>query len=378
MILHRVLFGLLISAMVLASIGVPIFVIQLILCIVLLLLTTKSNIDNKRKELLLLITLLVCIDKTNDLLADFDLLRNLGPIIYCFLLSRYLLTKNYNKVNGEIPFIFWTSILAVALEIAVNYTAGVEYRLYSGDISTLLLFIWILNMWYGTMKIAFTCLIVFLTVFTFEARTMILSISVFTIIYLLWNKIVLNCRLNLPRWYLRCVMLGSLLVTFYGIWDETIKDGMGNGSGVFSGHGVLWGLCFEQYITGDIINQVFGFPTTSAIYERVFGNINLLYNGNEYIANNSENSLLHGNFHSSLVYYLYNTGILGLIILYNLILKAFKNNEYNFQSIGLFSAVVIVSIFNGQSLTSIYLISTLFILSLFYRFPPIGSVKLNL
>ena len=187
MVLNRILLGLLLSAMMIAPMGVPIFAIQLVMCVILVFLTTKKNVENKDKGLLLLISLLVFIDKVNDLWAVFDFLRHIGPIIYCYLLSRYLLTKKYTSSNCDIVFMYRISILAVLLAIIINYTQGIEYRAYSSDVSTLLMFIWILNMWYGKHKFLFTGIIVFLTIFTFEARTMILSMAAF-ILYISFGK----------------------------------------------------------------------------------------------------------------------------------------------------------------------------------------------
>lgn len=375
MILERILLALLICAIIIASFGVPIFAIQLILCIILVCLTANQRVRTSSAPLLFLMTLICFIDKINDFLVDFDILRNIGPVLYCFFLVKYLLVKQYNNNTIEVRYIFRVSIATFLLELFRNLMSGAEFRFFSSDISTILIFIWVLYMWYGRHKLVASIIVVFLTIFLFEARTMILSISVFLFIYYYWNKVKTHMK-KFPQFFLLCELVGVFIVTAYGIWDETIKNGMSNGSGIFSGHGILWGLCLEQYLTGDLINQLFGYPTTPALYEKIFGGINVLYSGNEYIANNSEESLIHGNFHNSFVYYIYNTGIFGLFLLSIVIQKVFKNNQYNFESIGLFSVVLIIAVFNGQSLTSIYLISTIFLLSLFYKFPPMGSLKL--
>lgn len=374
--LDRIIFFLIIFSIVITSFGVPLIVVQITLCVSFLLVINNRAVCGSEKSLLVSITLLSAIDKLNDLFESFQILRNIGPILYVFLFVKYLLTKSYKNVGSEIRTIFYSLCITAFVDFVLSYLSGVDFRAFSSDVSVLLLFAWILIMWYGKGKFLATLGVAFVTIFLLESRTIILSMLAFLLVYFLWDKMSKGSKNGLRKFYIACELLCAFLITGFGIWVECFKNGMSNGSSIFSGHGVLWGLCLEHFISGNFSNFLFGFPSTPETYKKAFDGINLLYSGNDYIANYSERSLLHGNFHNSFIYYLYNTGVIGLSLLTSLIIRCLKNNKYKKEPVGLFSAILFVALLNGQSLTSIYIISTIFIMSMFYKFPPSGTVRL--
>ncbi|MCE5319783.1 MAG: hypothetical protein LLF93_01610 [Bacteroidales bacterium] len=162
----------------------------------------------------------------------------------------------------------------------------------------------------------------------------------------------------------------SLIVTAAGIIYE--YSNLGLGDTVFSGHGLVWGANLNTLVSASTSNILLGCPTTEESLLKSFEarDMNFLLEGkHEFITT----ILQGGNTHNGIVYTLYNTGIIGFILLIIIFTKSFKVLEYNYNNLNAFIGVFIIWVFNGRSLTGIYLLSTLMLITLMIPIKP-GSV----
>lgn len=364
-------FALLLLYRTFTQIGIPVSVIQLLICLLGVILNANhKHIAREKKIVVTLLFVLSFIDKVNDLSADFDVVAGVGPILYTLVVTSFFSTFNKEESRNVIKLLYYLSILSFVISIVpLILSSEVLLRTVDRTYSILLYLFWILNTWYGKKKVFVSIVVFFVNIFIFEARTMIISMSFFLFCY----YFLANFSKKIRRWLLIGIFASGILFVMAGIIIEFVA-GVGNTE--FSNHGLIWGVVADQMINSkSLYHFLFGYPTTPETLSNVFSSISLIYGNNGYITN-VEDVLEQGHFHCSLVYYLYNTGVVGLSLLFYTIYKAMKAKQYNVESFTLFGSIFYVAIFNGQNLTGVYLISTIFLLSLLFDFPEKNSYKI--
>lgn len=308
--------------------------------------------------------LLVLIDKTNDLLYEVSL-TNIGPIIYAVCI-----TIVFNNIKGKTEKDFlriFPALLLIATIFNIVYciTLGsAPLRSLDRDVSAMLMLYSMLNFYYGKYKWPVMLLSIIICVVVLEARTMVLSYGVFFVGYYLFKK---HSRVKLKKAGLILEFLFSLFVIYLGIQTEMLLGPSGSEGGVdFSGRGYLWGAALSTFFSGSITNIIFGMPSNPGNLNHLFG-----YDMFEYDSlNESIGKLLTaGNFHNTVVYYIFNTGVVGTFILFSIFYKALKRFGFNNENYNIFNALFLVALFNGKSITGIYIISTMLMFILFIKLP---------
>ena len=357
----------------LVDIGVPSAVLQFIICL-LAILSIKLNSSTAKKNgiIILLLFILTFIDKVNDFMSNHDIVQGLGPLLYVFLVSMCLSSIQPSSIPSFFKFLHKSLPLAIVAGLLFTYISGIPWGQSNKEICVLILVYWMLTIMYGKSKLIITLLVIFLNIFLLDARTMVLSMSVFYLGYYILRG---NKSIGIRRNLLFLEFAVSLIVIVVGVLDE-FYYGIQRGSGYFSGHGLIWGLALEAiFNSGSIKTILLGLPTDLNSLSSHFAWMNGQAADNTFLAG-AVNLLEHGHVHSSIVYYILNTGVLGLLLLFYTINKSLRRNSYVIESFCFFSAIFIAALFNGLSLTSIYTISTFFLVSLLVEFPPREVVRL--
>lgn len=355
----------------LLSMGASASIVQAMVCCVCIVILISRGTYSKSKSrcVVFLLVLLSIIDKFNDLSSDFDVVAGIGPIFYTIVVTSLFASIKDIEVRLFIRYLFVFSLLSVILGVVIYLGSGnTNFRHLNRDYSAALLLFWIINMWYGKRKRLVTILVFVVNVLLFQARTMIISMLFFLFCYYYLERFSYKKRV----WFFWGIIISGIAFVSAGIIVEFLGDA---GNTLFSNHGIIWGVAVDQVINADSrFNFLFGYPTTPKALSDVFYSISSFYD-NHYIAN-TEAMMERGHFHCSFVYYLYNTGVVGLLLLILTIRKSLIIKKYNAESFALFGAIFYVSIFNGMSLTGIYVISTIFMISVLVDLPPKGSISL--
>ena len=304
-------------------------------------------------------------------MSNYDIIQGLGPLIYVLSVTMCLSSLRSQNIPSFFKFLHKILPFAIIAGLLFTYLSGIQWRECNKEICVLILVYWMLTFMYGKRKFVITLLAAFLNIILLDARTMILSMSVFVLgFYILGSA----KSIGLKRILLFIEFAVSLVVVVVGIIDE-FYFGIQRGSGYFSGHGLIWGLAFEAiFNSGSIHTILFGLPTDLNSLSSNFTWMNSLATDNSFL-NGAVNLLEHGHVHSSIVYYILNTGVFGLLLLFYTINKSLRRNNYSIESFGFFNAIFIAALFNGLSLTSIYIISTFFMISLLVEFPQRGAIR---
>lgn len=323
-----------------------------------LLLENKCHFSN----LVVLMFVLVCIDKVNDLSSDFTL-SNIGPIFYTLAITMVFANLGKYK-NMLISFMRRMAFFAVIIDISIYYSAGIDLSKIDRDVSVLLMFFFILTYYYGNKKLLlpFFIIVLFIEIFILEARTMILSFSAFLLLDWFLKRIESIRFRNFIFFFSVVVSFG---IIFYAIRIEYIGGSWNNTSELFTGRGYIWGAAMQEiFLNGSLRGLLFGLPTTPEYLTKIFAGT---FTG--WLKETTEEILIKGHFHSTIVYYIFNTGIVGTFLLFYICYKAMKKMGFSRESYCLFIAIFITSIFNGRSLTGYYVISTLFMFTLLVQLP---------
>lgn len=345
------------------SLGISVIALELFI-IILSCVYILQHKTIKLNEVCAFIVILTCIDKINDLIYCFTL-TNIGPVIYVFFVS--LVFNNIDNVQKPyvIKIFARLLVLATVLNIAQCAIQGASpLRSLDRDVSAMLMLYSMLNFYYGKRKWIIMALSIFTCVFVLEARTMILSYGVFGVGYYLLRK---GENVTLKKTALILEFLFSFFIIFLGIQSEFLL-GLNHGDGGidFSGRGYIWGAALSELFAGSWRDILFGIPSSPENLKAIFD-----YNLFEYESlNESIGPLLTaGHFHNTVVYYLFNTGIIGTVLLFIICYKSLKRFEFCFENFNIFNALFLVALFNGKSITSMYIISTLFMFILFVKLP---------
>lgn len=370
-VFYYIIFGIvLLSTLLTDFFGFPISYVYITAIGVILIYFLAGNrffINRKKLQLFLLLTCLVTLDKLNDFASGLNLAQ-LFPIFYCMLIVVFLLGLKEYENNLVWSIIRRVSLIGVLLALAFSFTYGISLNQLNRDCSALL-FIYFVSYFYSNKKGRFLVFLItfFLGVVVMEARTLTLSFGIFLIGYYIFHsrnqKKVVNMTIILA-------VFCSLIVTAAGIIYE--YSNLGLGDTVFSGHGLVWGANLNTLVSASTSNILLGCPTTEESLLKSFEarDMNFLLEGkHEFITT----ILQGGNTHNGIVYTLYNTGIIGFILLIIIFTKSFKVLEYNYNNLNAFIGVFIIWVFNGRSLTGIYLLSTLMLITLMIPIKP-GSV----
>lgn len=355
----------------LVEVGIPVAIIELFICIIAFCLYQKQpKLNINEKIIVLLLFLVSLIDKGNDMMSDFNFISSIGPIVYTLIISIFLSSLRDKKLKLSIKLCYYLSFFSVLI-VLFMYLLG-QYpnpKAINREVSILFLFYWMINMYYGKRKFIITILVFTINVFFFQARTMIISMIMF---YLGYRYMDIITQKQKSFVFLGVIIVGFVIVVA-GIMEEFVA---GIGNTVFSNHGIIWGVASSEILnTNSLYHFLFGFPTTPQSLKETFSLISDYYDSNPYIAN-TEGMLERGHFHCSVIYYLYNTGVVGLALMIYTTYKALKLNNFSSESFNMFCAIYVVAIFNGISLTGIYTISTIFLISILTKLPAKGSFKL--
>lgn len=345
------------------SMGISVIALELFL--IFMAFIYLAQIKNvKVSNICALLIILVLIDKINDLRFDFTL-SNIGPVVYTVFIALV-----FNNIEGKTESSFLKSftlllLLAAIFNIVYCITLGASpLRSLDRDVSAMLMLFSMLNFYYGKHRWLAMLLSIFVCVMILEARTMILSYGVFLLGYYILERFN---SIKLKKFALFLEFLFAFFVISLGIQTEFLL-GPGNSEGLvdFSGRGYIWGAALSAFSSGSITDVLFGMPSNPENLRRLFG-----YDLFEYESlNESIGSLLMaGHFHNTVVYYIYNTGVVGTFILFLIFYKSLKRFGFSNENYNIFNALFLVALFNGKSITSIYIISTLFMFILFVRLP---------
>ena len=343
------------------SMGVSLVAIELIIIFLSLCFLLGRPIHTNRVVALMMV--LVCIDKFNDLSSEFSI-SNIGPIIYTLAITHVFVNLGKHK-EELITFMRRIAFLAVVINIFVCYMAGTPIRLLDRDVSVLLMFYFILSYYYGNKKTIWLLLlgVLFIEIFILEARTMILSFAGFLVLNWLMSRIR-------AKGFYKFVYFSSIVFTFgvifYAIWYEFVGGSWQTTSELFTGRGYIWGNALQEiYLKGSTQTMLFGLPTTPAFLTKLFAGT---FSG--WLQETTEEILMAGHFHSTVVYYIFNTGTVGTLLFFYICYYALRKMKFSRENFCLFIAVYITSILNGRSLTGYYIMSTIFMLTLLVQLPP--------
>lgn len=352
------------------SVGIGIAIIEIIL----ILFALTYLLNNRRVQyssVFLLLLSLVLIDKINDVIYDVSF-NNIGPIVYTGLIALVFSNIGGTSNLNFVLFIKRVLICAVFVNVCYFFTVGsVPIKSMDRDVSGMLMLYSMLNFYYGRYKWIVLFLSVFVCIFVLEARTMILAYGVFIVGYFAFKR---HDRIILKKLALLLGFIFALCIIYIGILTEFVYDSHNTLSVIdFSGRGYIWGVALSILFSSSWHNILFGIPSNPS-------NLKILFDHNffEYSSLNESigTLLVAGHFHNTIVYYLFNTGVFGVFILFLIIYKSLKRFRFCNENYNILYALYFVAMFNGKSITSVYIISTLFMLILFVQLPDSKNPKL--
>lgn len=354
------------------NLGINIAIFQSFLCCLLLLFLPKRILINRNTQSLLCnIVLIVFIDKLNDFFGGLSLLSCVGPIVYIILFIFFLNNIKAEEINELISVLFKLCIFTVFVNVSSAIVSGIPLKILDRDVSLIFMFAWMLNMYFGKKRLLFTLFVFIINIIVFEARTMILSMLVFILGYYLLR---LHISLKIKRLLFYLEIIFGLLIVCLGIYAEVLIEDKSYFNNVFSQHGIVWGMMITAVLeSGDFTSLLFGLPSNADQLYHIFSSV--LYRGgydSEYYTR-IEDILYGGNSHCTLVYYFYNTGLFGLSLLFYVFYKVLNMRNFNPFLFNCFNAIFIFSLFNGKSLTGVYVISTLFLILAFVDFSKLNK-----
>lgn len=353
---YYIIFGLLILSSFLAdyvNLNYIYIYFSLIFFITLYFLIKKDiNILREKISFILLITLLAAIDKINDFTYNYDFTQ-IFPLIYVILVVLFLQGIKVEKCD------IWNilrniSLVGIIISIFYSLFNNIDFDILNRDTAALTFFyagIYFYSNKKG--KYIIFLLAMMIGVFYLTSRTLIISFSTFLFIHFTFMH---RIKKHIFFIFLITTFIFSFLIIYLGVLMEyKITQ---SGYTIFSGHGLLWGAFLEDLFSSPLREILLGKSTTQLSLTNSFSNI---YNS---VTDSTLNILISGHTHNGIVYTLYNTGVIGIICLYKIILTCIKSIKYNLQNINLFFGIFIFWFFNGRGLTSIYLVSTLLLITL--------------
>ena len=136
----------------------------------------------------------------------------------------------------------------------------------------------------------------------------------------------------------------------------------------FTGRGLIWNHVYEHIRFGGLFNFMLGADASGEAL-KAFSN-DLSFGGSTSQLMHMRHILAAGNFHNGLFFTLFNSGMLGAFLLIVTWLKIIVKGNYTVYKAA-FCAFLIVYIFNGRSIGSLYIdsvvLNVLMILSYVHR-----------
>lgn len=354
--LNAVVFFILFNCSLLLNLGVPSSAVYLPCFIILfVILATRKKIELKPfVPVFTCLLILQIIDKLNDVFGGGDV-GQLFPIIYtaCFI-PFLIINRNKPTIVDDIrrPLLF-----AILFLFLYAFLRNVPLRELDRDLSIMVLFryfLFVFSFKNKTIKVVVGVLVFYLLWELLEARTASLSMVVFVAIY--WLKIQ---KLIFQRFILLGAILSAIGLTAFGVYYEYFS--LGAVSELYTGRGVMWGEVVLRFVDNNsLFNDLFGFPSTGGQLESDFGDFYIKGRG----AHLGE-ILTRGNFHNTFVYTLYNTGIIGLLLLFISVFKVIKVTAFDYRNFAVLCSMMVVMVFQGRSVVGIYASSIIFQIVLF-------------
>lgn len=354
--LNAIVFFILFNCSLLLNLGVPSSAVYLPCFIILfVILATRKKIELKPfVPVFICLLILQIIDKLNDVFGGGDV-SQLFPIIYtaCFI-PFLIINRNKPSIVDDIrrPLLF-----AILFLFLYAFLRNVPLRELDRDLSIMVLFwyfLFVFSFKNKTMKVVVGVLVFYLLWELLEARTASLSMVVFIALYRLKIQ---KCKAQ--SFILLGAILSAIGLTAFGIYYEYFS--LGAVSELYTGRGIIWGEVISRFLeNNNLFNGLFGFPSAGGQLESDFGDFYIKGPG----AHLGE-ILIRGNFHNSFVYTIYNTGIIGLLLLFISVFKTIKLSPFDYRSFAVLCAMIVVMVFQGRSVVGIYASSIIFQIVLF-------------
>ena len=332
------------------------YFISLVLLFLYFIYEKKFILPWNKLRIFVLFFLLTAIDKLNDFFYCADL-SQLISILYSFFIFVFLLgmTEDEGRMFWKIVknVVLFSCCIATLLAI-VNHTPLEDF---DRDVSAALYIYFVCTFFSCKRNYLILFLVLYVEIFVFEARTLILSFIAFILSFFFFRK----CTNN--SWKKNALILELVALSFMIYGAITFERKAGCITPLFTGRGLLWDAGTEKILHPDSNVYFFlGIPSTSANLGKNFGGI--ILDPREGRGDNLLSDLEGGHFHSGFIYTLYNTGIIGCLLLLFIFFTSFSRLEYNYCNFCAFMGALIIWVLNGRSINGIYLLSTMMMLFL--------------
>lgn len=332
------------------------FFVTLFLCLFLYVFDWLK-IHSRDKAVVFLFLTIQFIDKIgNDILRGSFTLSPLFVFVFSFLFFLFLINIRPDKI-----FSFWRILRKLSFVLLLLF-AGMYVLSLGRSMSTinrevsLVFFLYYVLVFYYKKKYRIPAFLFtfFFGFFVCENRTLLLAYVIFT----LGNCIVSRLRPKTINFLIITIFFLSFLLISLAIYLELVYGQ--SYFEIFTGRGLLWSVYIGSILTSDsVCSFLLGMPSDLESIIRLFSNTTLLSDFPFM-----ERTLLMGHPHNGLVYMIFNTGIIGIILLIIFVYKCFKRLQYNPYNFVLFSSVFVMFFFYGRSICSIYVPSVLVLISL--------------
>lgn len=325
--------------------------------------TTENGLkfSAQKVTLFVLFLSLAAIDKLNDFFYSVSFTQFL-PLIYSVCIYVFLMGLKESEIlqfwKTTAHICYFIVIASILLAIAKN----IPLSDYDRDVSAIVYLLIIYEFVSNKKRYWLILLLIVLDIYILEARTIILSLVAF------WGSYYI---FHFKKWHMlmRMVLILELIVMSV-LTHEAIKfeTDLQMRTPLFTGRGLIWGAAVDKISNPEYkYHQFIGVPSTERKLAENFSSTML--DSREGRSDNLMSDLLGGHFHNGLVYTIYNTGIIGCIILVLIIMFSFKSLDYNLNNYSAFLGMFIIWGLNGRSLNGIYVISTMMMMLLLVKLP---------
>ena len=347
--------SMLLSVKLFTYLGMPI-AITYIVFIGVMILAFQNRID--KRDLLFFGPLLfvLIIDKSKDLIHSVDL-GFIVPIVFYFLLLSVFLQQRY----GEYLFNLSDRKGALVVLLVTFITFSISYRgnfvVLDRELSSIALFAYFILDWRYRSTLITLVIFGFLYYVT-ESRSDALAL----IVYVIFTRLKITNK-SLTIGYLVLIIFLVPIAAIY--WEVYFIDSV---SIEFTGRGLIWNQVYEQIRFGGWLKFMLGADASSEALKAL--SEDLSFGGSTSQLMHMRHILAAGNFHNGLFFTLFNSGMLGAFLLIATWFKIVVKVNFTVYKAS-FYAFLIVYIFNGRSIGSLYIdsiiLNVLMIISYVHR-----------